>query len=158
MDDRKTPGSEPPDLFARAVDVLHFARADTLPYHIGARTSALASRARSGAYDKAHANVQGVSLVSRLRGELYPGMSVGKRGALFDFLKGDRPMVTTVSEIERLLSPSQAARRACVSDQTVKYWIRTGRLPALRTAIGHLVNPDDLDAYARERAMRSAPC
>ncbi len=57
-------------------------------------------------------------------------------------------------DIEQLLSPSQAARRIGVSGASVAVYLRSGRLPAVRTAIGHLIRPEDADAFARERAER----
>ncbi|HEV2126149.1 MAG TPA: helix-turn-helix domain-containing protein [Chloroflexota bacterium] len=58
------------------------------------------------------------------------------------------------AEIEKMLSPSQAARRIGVSDSTVAIWLRTGKLPAIRTAIGNLIRPEDVDVLARQRAER----
>ena len=64
-------------------------------------------------------------------------------------------MVT--ADIEQLLSPSQAARRIGVSGASVAVYLRSGRLPAVRTAIGHLIRPEDADAFARARAGKGTP-
>lgn len=61
-------------------------------------------------------------------------------------------MVT--AEIEKMLSPSQVARRIGVSDSTVAVWLKSGKLPAVRTAIGSLIRPEDADALAQQRAER----
>lgn len=55
----------------------------------------------------------------------------------------------------RYLSPSQAARRAGVSDQLVRIWMRTGKLPCIRTPIGRLVDIRDLDELIDARARRA---
>ncbi len=60
-------------------------------------------------------------------------------------------------ELERLLSPSQAARRIGVSDASVALYLRSGKLPAVRTAIGRLIRPEDVDEFARARAGKGTP-
>jgi excisionase family DNA binding protein len=48
------------------------------------------------------------------------------------------------NEIELLLT-SEAAREAVVSAATIRAWLRSGRLPALRTSTGvHLIRRADL--------------
>jgi hypothetical protein len=58
-------------------------------------------------------------------------------------------MVATVD----LLSTSTAARAAGVSAESIRAWIRTGRLPAQATPIGALIDPADL---YRALALREA--
>jgi excisionase family DNA binding protein len=58
------------------------------------------------------------------------------------------------AQLSEMLAPSQVARRVGVSDQLVRVWIRTGRLPSVRTALGHLVRPEDADRLAAERERR----
>jgi excisionase family DNA binding protein len=54
---------------------------------------------------------------------------------------------------DRLLSTGRAARLLSVTPDTVLKWIKSGRLPALRTVGGHYrVDPDDLD-----RLVESSP-
>jgi len=54
---------------------------------------------------------------------------------------------------DRLLSTGKAARVLSVTPDTVLKWIKSGRLPALRTVGGHYrVDPDDLD-----RLVQSSP-
>ena len=49
------------------------------------------------------------------------------------------------------LTASQAARVAGVAPETIRLWVKTGRLRAERTPLGMLIDPHDLDAVIRER-------
>ena len=61
--------------------------------------------------------------------------------------------MTTVTA-ETGVSVSQAARRLGRSESTVRLWLREGKLHAVRTALGSLIDPDDLEeaVQARSRA------
>ena len=68
-------------------------------------------------------------------------------------------------EVESWLSPSEAGEVLGTSGQWVTKLARRGELDAIRTSLGWLVNPADVDRLARERlekaerklsAMRSA--
>lgn len=70
-----------------------------------------------------------------------------------------------VREVENWLSPSEAGEVLGTSGQWVTKLARRGELDAIRTSLGWLVNPADVDRLARERlekaerklsAMRSA--
>ena len=60
------------------------------------------------------------------------------------------------TDVEAMLAPGQVARRLGVSDQMVRDWMKTGRLPAVRTALGRLIHPDDVDRLIEERRRRQA--
>ena len=54
-----------------------------------------------------------------------------------------------------ILGVSDAARLLGVSESSVRYWHRTGKLPALRTPAGHrLFLRADIEALVKERACR----
>ena len=55
---------------------------------------------------------------------------------------------------ESRLTTSAAARRAHVAPDTIRLWVRLGRLPAEQTPLGMLVRMEDLDRFLRERAAR----
>lgn len=54
-------------------------------------------------------------------------------------------------EIENWLSPSEAGKLLGTSGQWVTQLARSGRLDGVRTSLGWLVNPEDVDRLARER-------
>ncbi len=56
-----------------------------------------------------------------------------------------------VREIESWLSPSEAGKLLGTSGQWVTQLARTGRLDGVRTSLGWLVNPEDVDRVAKER-------
>lgn len=56
-----------------------------------------------------------------------------------------------MKEIESWLSPSEAGRLLGTSGQWVTQLARAGRLDGVRTSLGWLVNPEDVDRLARER-------
>jgi len=57
---------------------------------------------------------------------------------------------------DRTLTPSAAARVAGVSEQTLRAWLKSGRLPHSSTPLGRLVDRADLDQFlARRRAQES---
>jgi hypothetical protein len=67
----------------------------------------------------------------------------------------------TTDEIAALVPPSRAARALNVSVERCREMIRVGDLPAVRTALGSLVRPEDLAALAHRRqrnASGRAPC
>ena len=64
----------------------------------------------------------------------------------------------TIETLEGYLSPSQAARVAGVDVATLKYWWKTGRLPAVIVPPGRkLYRATDIEQFARERAEKGAP-
>lgn len=56
-----------------------------------------------------------------------------------------------IREIEDWLSPSEAGKLLGTSGQWVTQLARTGRLDGVRTSLGWLVNPKDVDRLAKER-------
>jgi len=56
-----------------------------------------------------------------------------------------------VREIESWLSPSEAGKLLGTSGQWVTQLARAGRLDGVRTSLGWLVNPKDVDRLAKER-------
>jgi excisionase family DNA binding protein len=56
-----------------------------------------------------------------------------------------------MKEIENWLSPSEAGRLLGTSGQWVTKLARAGKLDGVRTALGWLVNPEDVDRLAEER-------
>lgn len=66
-------------------------------------------------------------------------------------------VILVIAELNsgRYLSPSQAARRAGVSDQLVHLWLRTGKLPCIPTPLGRLIDVRDLDELIDARARRA---
>jgi excisionase family DNA binding protein len=59
--------------------------------------------------------------------------------------------------LDERLTTSEAARLAGVSKQSIRSWMRAGRLPHEVTPLGALIDPADLDALllARERAQQA---
>ncbi len=55
----------------------------------------------------------------------------------------------------RLLGTSAAARRLNVSSQTVRRFIEAGKLPAVRTPLGHLLDAGEVERLAAERAAQA---
>ena len=68
------------------------------------------------------------------------GMSEGSRG---------------VREVEDWLSPSQAGALLGTSGQWVTQLARSGELDAVRTSLGWLVNPADVERLANERLKKA---
>lgn len=60
-----------------------------------------------------------------------------------------------VKEIESWLSPSQAGAILGTSGQWVTQLARRGELDAVRTALGWLMNPADVERLAKERLERA---
>jgi hypothetical protein len=56
-----------------------------------------------------------------------------------------------VREVENWLSPSQAGAILGTSGQWVTQLARADKLDAVRTSLGWLVNPDDVERLAKER-------
>ena len=55
-----------------------------------------------------------------------------------------------------LLSTGQAARALGVAEGTVRSWIRSGRLPSARTALGALIDRRDIERIRRGRLDAAA--
>ena len=53
-----------------------------------------------------------------------------------------------------MLTTSAAARRAGVSEQTIRSWMRRGLLAAEQTPLGALLDAADVDAAIAERERR----
>ena len=69
---------------------------------------------------------------------------------------GDTAVHWSVMNIDPLLT-GQVARRAGVSEETVREWTRTGALRTSRTASGiRLYDPRVVDAYLATRASQKA--
>jgi excisionase family DNA binding protein len=56
-----------------------------------------------------------------------------------------------------MLSVSQAARRAGRDPETIRRWIRAGRLPAERQGNRHVIHEDDLEAFIEEPRAVGVP-
>ena len=54
------------------------------------------------------------------------------------------------------LATSAAARRAGVSEQSIRQWAKSGRLPVEQTPPGMLIDRDVLERVLRQRAHRTA--
>jgi hypothetical protein len=59
-----------------------------------------------------------------------------------------------LKEVERWWSPSQAGRVLETSGQWVTHLARTEQVRGIRTSLGWLVNPDDIEALAKERKRK----
>lgn len=53
------------------------------------------------------------------------------------------------------LSPTQAAIKLGLSPQSVRRMIERGQLPAVRTSLGHLIDPRAVDAMAAQRRIET---
>ena len=60
-----------------------------------------------------------------------------------------------IREIESWLSPSQAGALLGTSGQWVTQLARSGKLDAVRTSLGWLVNPADVERLANERLEKA---
>ncbi len=60
-----------------------------------------------------------------------------------------------IREVESWLSPSQAGAMLGTSGQWVTQLARRGELEAVRTSLGWLVNPADVERLAKERLERA---
>ena len=60
-----------------------------------------------------------------------------------------------VREVESWLSPSQAGAMLGTSGQWVTQLARRGKLDAVRTSLGWLVNPADVERVANERLEKA---
>lgn len=60
------------------------------------------------------------------------------------------------AEIDRLITVRDASVRLDCSTVWVRNLIADGKLPAIRTAIGYLIDPDDVEALRKEREAKSA--
>jgi hypothetical protein len=70
-------------------------------------------------------------------------------------VKGCRESAEEIQRyIESLLGPSEAGELLGTSGQWVTQMARAGKVRAYRTALGWLIDPDDLKRVANERAQR----
>lgn len=60
-----------------------------------------------------------------------------------------------VREVENWLSPSEAGEVLGTSGQWVTQLARTGKLDGVRTSLGWLVNPEDVERLANERLEKA---
>lgn len=60
--------------------------------------------------------------------------------------------VRGVEEVQQWLSPSQAGRVLGTSGQWVTHLARTGELRGVKTALGWLVDPNDVKRVAKKRS------
>lgn len=58
--------------------------------------------------------------------------------------------------LEKKLTTSAAARRAGVSEQSIRQWARSGQLPVEHTPLGMLIDRDVLERVLHQRAHRTA--
>ncbi len=66
--------------------------------------------------------------------------------------------MTTMTELGGYLSPTEAANAIGVSTQTVRLWVRAGKMPALRTPNGIVLRREDVEEVAKARtAGRTTP-
>ena len=57
-----------------------------------------------------------------------------------------------LKELESWLTPAEAGKRLGISRQAIhKDWLPNGKLRAVRTHAGWLIDPDDVDRARRER-------
>ncbi len=63
--------------------------------------------------------------------------------------------VRGVEEVESWLSPSQAGRALGTSGQWVTHLARTGQLRGVKTALGWLMDPNDVERMANERLEKA---
>ncbi len=56
-------------------------------------------------------------------------------------------------DVGALITVGQAARRLGVSPEMVRQWLRDQRLPHVTTALGRLIDPRAVEAFAEERAL-----
>ena len=56
-----------------------------------------------------------------------------------------------LKEMESWLTPTDVGRRFGVSRQAVHKWLENGKLRAVKTRAGWLIDPDDVERAARER-------
>jgi hypothetical protein len=59
-----------------------------------------------------------------------------------------------MNDYARWYSTSQAARRARISSQHMQNLGDAGKVRAVRTALGRLFDPDDIERLAQEREAR----
>ena len=57
------------------------------------------------------------------------------------------------TRIDDRLTTSEAARRAGVSGETLRGWLRSGRLPSTETRLGRLIDPADLERVIATRMV-----
>ena len=62
--------------------------------------------------------------------------------------------MSDANELLTLLTPSQAARLAEVSESLVRAWIREGRLPVVQTPYGRLIYRQAVERLVEERRKR----
>jgi len=58
--------------------------------------------------------------------------------------------------VERMIAPGKAARLLDVSKTTVNLWLREGKLAGIRTRLGWLVYPDDVERLRKERGNKQS--
>lgn len=56
-------------------------------------------------------------------------------------------------ELRRMLSSGEAARRLRVSQESIRQWVRLGKLDCVETPLGRLFDPEDVERLAHERKL-----
>ena len=70
--------------------------------------------------------------------------------------RGEEKRTPTMSAIlaETGVSVRRAARQLDVSESMIRVWLRMGKVRHVHSAIGILIDPEDLERFAAERAQR----
>ena len=58
-------------------------------------------------------------------------------------------------DVQKALAPSEAGRRLVLSKAMVCLLCRQGRLRAVKTALGWLIDPDDVERLRKEREKKA---
>jgi len=64
-------------------------------------------------------------------------------------------MATTVEDIQRWMTPQEAALKLRMSKTNVLWLIAKGQVESIRTPLGHLINPVDCERVAQEREAKA---
>jgi len=62
--------------------------------------------------------------------------------------------MSDANELLTLLTPSQAARLAGVSESLIRTWVRRGQLPVIETPLGRLIFREAVERLVEERRKR----
>ena len=60
-----------------------------------------------------------------------------------------------LAELARTVTIAQASRRAGTHVNTIRRWIETGRIHAVETPLGKVVDSESLEEFLRSRAARA---
>jgi len=59
-------------------------------------------------------------------------------------------------ELCRMLRSGEAARRLRVSQESIRQWVRLGKLDCVETPLGRLFDPTEVERLARQRMLDKA--